>query len=494
MRSSVLSFACFAAIAPLCAAAPNISKPLSSKQILPSNFKPPQVFKNANLVRNVNLEKSYPRETVNVVIENIDSSPQSEYYLPFEPGTIERIGGLEVRDKKNAEAGPFQVETAEYDSYSPTEFYLIHLPTPLASKAQQTLSISYNVLSALSPLPTAIAQTDKQYLQYTFSAHTPSAYSTDNQKTKLKFPSSDVPDYTIIPGTSGSTSEDPQVQGSSFTYGPYEKTPAGSTLPVTVRYEFTKPVLHTAHLQRDIYVSHWGGAMMVEELYNPLMNIGAKLKEQFSRVEWQRAAYYNPPSAALKEMKFPLTPGSSDAYVVDDIGNVSTTHWRSGPREALLELRPRYPIFGDWRYKFQVGWNAELKEYLRNIGGDRFVLKVPFIEGPKMSEGLEYERVEVRVILPEGATNVEFSTSIPTLTNSTTLYRTYMDTVGRTTLTLVAQNVVDGQRESDLYITYEYPWTAGFRKPLTIFTGLVAVFGATWAIGQLDVSIGKKNV
>ena len=296
-------------------------------------------------------------------------------------------------------------------SLSPTEFYLIHLPTPLAPKAQQTLSISYNVLSALSPLPTSIGQSEKQYLKYSFSAHTPSAYTTDNQKTKFKFPSSDVPDYTILPGVSEQASNDPQVQGSSFTYGPYENTPPGSVVAANVRYEFTKPVLHTSQLKRDIYVSHWGGAMMVEELYNPLMNIGAKLKEQFNRVEWQRSAYYNPPSAALKEMKFPLKAGSSDAYVVDDIGNVSTTHWRAGPREALLELRPRYPIFGDWRYKFQVGWNGDLKDYLRNVGGDRFVLKVPFIEGPKSNEGLEYERVEVRVILPEGATYVRKDTS-----------------------------------------------------------------------------------
>ena len=68
-----------------------------------------------------------------------------------------------------------------------------------------------------------------------------------------------------------------------------------------------------------------------------------------------------------------------------------------------------------------------------------------------------------------------------------------MDTTGRTTLTLAAQNIVDGQREADLYVSYEYPWTAGLRKPLTIFTGLVAVFGAAWAVGQLDVSIGKKK-
>lgn len=62
------------------------------------------------------MEKSYPRETVNVVIENIDSKAQSEYYLPFEAGTISRIGALEVRDKKDAEKGPFAVEATAIDA------------------------------------------------------------------------------------------------------------------------------------------------------------------------------------------------------------------------------------------------------------------------------------------------------------------------------------------------------------------------------------------
>jgi len=87
-----------------------------SRNILPSTFKPPQHFRNVNLVRNINLEKSYPRETINVVIENVDAKPQSEYYLPFEAGLISRIGGLEVRDKKDADKGTFAVEVAVTDA------------------------------------------------------------------------------------------------------------------------------------------------------------------------------------------------------------------------------------------------------------------------------------------------------------------------------------------------------------------------------------------
>lgn len=86
-----------------------------SRNILPSTFRPPQHFRNVNLVRNINLEKSYARETVNVVIENVDKAAQSEYYLPFEQGTLGKVGGLEVRDKKDPEKGGLLTEVVGID-------------------------------------------------------------------------------------------------------------------------------------------------------------------------------------------------------------------------------------------------------------------------------------------------------------------------------------------------------------------------------------------
>lgn len=87
----------------------------SSRNILPSTFTPPKHWRNVNLVRNVNLEKSYAKETLNVVIENVDKEAQQIYYLPFELGTLSRIGGLEVRDKKEPEREGFQAEIVEVD-------------------------------------------------------------------------------------------------------------------------------------------------------------------------------------------------------------------------------------------------------------------------------------------------------------------------------------------------------------------------------------------
>ena len=116
MKSSSLFLAC-ALIWKACQAETNLSSPHSSHQILPDQFKPPQVFKNANLLRNINLEKGYVRETINVVIENIDAKEQDTYYIPFTAEAIGKVGGLEVRDKKNPNLGPFRNEVVEYDPY-----------------------------------------------------------------------------------------------------------------------------------------------------------------------------------------------------------------------------------------------------------------------------------------------------------------------------------------------------------------------------------------
>lgn len=96
------------------ATALNTTSTSSTVKILPHDFTPPQTFKNTNLVRNVNLEKGYVRESINVVIENIDKSPQSEYFIPFPTDVIDKVGGLEVWEKDAANKQKFEVTTTEF--------------------------------------------------------------------------------------------------------------------------------------------------------------------------------------------------------------------------------------------------------------------------------------------------------------------------------------------------------------------------------------------
>ena len=92
-----------------------------------------------------------------------------------------------------------------------------------------------------------------------------------------------------------------------------------------------------------------------------------------------------------------------DAYYTDVVGNVSTSRFRTNKREALLEAKPRYPVFGGWKYPFTIGWNSDAKNFLRKTQAGGYVLNVPFMEGPKQAEGVEYKEVNIQVLLPEGA-------------------------------------------------------------------------------------------
>lgn len=195
----------------------------------------------------------------------------------------------------------------------------------------------------------------------------------------------------------------PQKQGTKLTYGPFDEKPAGAVSPAQIRFEFAKPIIHISELDREVEVSHWGGNVAFEEHYT-LEHRGANLSAPFNRAKWTQSQYFSRgSSAALKELRVPLQIGAADPYFTDVIGNVSTSRFRSNKREALLELKPRYPIFGGWKYPFTIGWNIDAASILRRTAAGGNVLKVPFLEGPKQAEGVEYGRVNLRVLLPEGA-------------------------------------------------------------------------------------------
>lgn len=89
--------------------------------------------------------------------------------------------------------------------------------------------------------------------------------------------------------------------------------------------------------------------------------------------------------------------------------------------------------------------------------------------------------------------NVLYETTIPVVASEISLHKTFMDTLGRTTLKLTAMNVVDEARDKHLIVTYDYPLMAAYRKPLTICAGIIAVFSTAYILGKLDMSIGKPS-
>ena len=72
------------------------------------------------------------------------------------------------------------------------------------------------------------------------------------------------------------------------------------------------------------------------------------------------------------------------------------------------------------------------------------------------------------------------------------LHKTYLDTLGRTTLTITARNLVDEFRDRELIVSYEYPFAAGLRKPLVVFVCMLGLFVTAWVVGGVEVKFSKK--
>ena len=73
------------------------------------------------------------------------------------------------------------------------------------------------------------------------------------------------------------------------------------------------------------------------------------------------------------------------------------------------------------------------------------------------------------------------------------LHKTFLDTVGRPTLVIKARNLVDDFRDREVVVTYDYPFVASFRKPIIVFSSLMAVFVAAWMIGNVELKFSTKK-
>ena len=176
-----------------------------------------------------------------------------------------------------------------------------------------------------------------------------------------------------------------------------------------------------------------------------------------------------------------LPRGSRDPYFTDEIGNVSTSKFRSSPREAHLELKPRYPLFGGWNYTFTVGWNNHLSRFLVRDGA-KHTLQVPFLEG---ADNVVYQDIRARIILPEGAMNIHVEGLSPDMTVTQAVHKTFMDTIGRSVIVIEATNLDDEHAKRPINVSYEYHSLALLRKPLVVAIAVGMIFIASLLLHQV---------
>ncbi|KAJ3070129.1 hypothetical protein HDU98_006829 [Podochytrium sp. JEL0797] len=435
-----------------------------------------------NVLRSIDLTgNGIVRQKISVKATNTGTSPATEYEVAVAVDQMKHLSAASV--KLRGSDAVAAVSTGRVSGAF--AIFSAPLSAPLAPGASAVVDIALVFTESVRPLPAVIGQNDQQFLLFQFSAYFDSPYDSKKQKTVVRMPSGE----TIV----NPTGPEPFAKkGSVVSYGPYEDIAALDSAPVSLHYKDNKPILVAKSLQRDLELSHWGSNLDITEYYD-LYHRGAALRDKlFSRVDFQFAQNTRASrSNVLEGFRVTLPPKAAHVYFRDDIGNVSTTNYRKSMiRDSILDVRPRYPLYGGWKYNWHQTYDLPLNDYLKkDTTTGRYLLQVKFMGS---LSNVTIEDARLRVVLPEGALNVKVD--LPFQADSIThgKFYTNFDSIGRPMITIQKNNAAD-EYAVNVQISYEYPTFELYRKPLVISTTLfgLLLFGIFYT--RLDFSLVRAG-
>merc|ERR1712176_217818 len=321
------------------------------------------------------------RSSASVVVRNDGSDPVSVIQLAADAVNVNRLIYLtaKLNNKK----------------LNIDKDFKITLETPLNKDEKVTLEIDEIYHGAIRAFPSEIKQADNQLVVVEVNLYYSSPYVTEVSNSRMNIGTKKTESF----------SKQGKLDGNAIKFNEQKVTKGNSVQKVRVHFENNSPFLVAEKVEREVEISHWGNVAITDKIW--LRHNGASLKGPFSRFDYQRQD--NGPFIADWKMTLPVE--ASDVYYRDLIGNISTSHLRAdfSSGESVLELTPRFPMFGGWRNHFTIGYNVPSATFLSKDSG-KFRLQVPAV--PDLYEGFIIEELEVKFILPEGAEGVNFKSNI----------------------------------------------------------------------------------
>ncbi|KAG3142515.1 hypothetical protein PI124_g15668 [Phytophthora idaei] len=441
---------------------------------------------NQSAKRTFDLTKHVVREYSEFQFSDTDAEV-TEYDVGFPRALETRLAYVSARcGKTPCEIVPAtHKHAAKAKTPEDAALYTVLLKKPVAKGETGTVKVTAYFTRILTPYPAEIAQKEDQLVLFDTSHLITSPYLTKTQNTKLKLPSGNV--------ESVRAAEPISRKGSVVTLGPYtdvKSFAAGvEASPLSVHYKNHAPFMTITKLTREIEVSMWG-RVSFEEVYD-MEHTGAKLKGGFSRYDYVQL---HQRSASFHEMYAHLPKDSVNVYYRDQIGNISTSRLRPAGRTGShqdLEFKPRFPLFGGWKSQWYLGYSVPTYSVLTHVG-DKFKLEVDF---STPVQGASVDDLTVKVILPEGATNVQVNVPFSLDSSSETTRQTYLDTpaIGRPVVILDKKNVV-AAHNVPFEVTFDFPQHFMLHEPLLLVSAFLAFFIICMLLFRLDISIAKKPV
>jgi len=460
-------------------------------------------FENTAIVRTVDLGGSLVSVTTTYAIRALDDDAQ-RYVVSLGEKEAASVSWLEAKLK--GQSRPLQVEHGLLDPQDGTYSYTVNLPQSLSVNSTVNLVVETVHTHTTYAWPPQVGQEGDQALRYEGDLLVLSPYKTATQRIKVRAPSPRITSYTTPEGLDVFTTDNIATKsGATITYGPFNNIPPSASAafikerqkPILIHYFFAAPVVEITSLKRSAEISHWGANLNIQNDI-ALRNAGPELKGHFSRLVHQSQSYYNRiPPHIIPSLTFHLPPGIHSAYYYDLNGNVSTSRLRTAPsvpkavdnqQYSTLELRPRYPLMGGWNYSFTIGWDSPLADSAGyDASSGRYVIGIPV---QTVIPGAVVNEAEVKITLPEGATDIKVFPPFAPITQQHSTHITYLDSIGRPAFTLSFEDLTD-KHSGLIYVTYKVPLSAHLQKPKVVSIAFVILFFATFLARRVDLSLSK---
>jgi len=421
--------------------------------------------------RSIDLTAQSAKYLSKITLLNSGPTAVNDFILAVEKDQAPHLAYLEITDKKDDET-KLQYAVTSVSGQS-GKFFKVSLTSPLAKDQTATFNVEEVFTHVLEPFPAKIGQSDKQLVLYEANTVFYTPYEVKEQTTTVKLSSSTIESYSRLKPTKSNEN--------TVTYGPYKNSKPYRTHELKIHFENNSPFLVVNEMQRWIEVSHWGN-IAIEENYH-MTHQGAQLKGHFSRYDYQRT----PTHAAIKSFKTVLPSAAADVYYRDEIGNISTSNLLVQDDSVEVELRPRFPLFGGWQTKYMLGYNLPAYQYLYNKG-DNYVLKMRLVD--HVFDDFVVDKLTVKIVLPEGSTDVKVNSPYAVTEGKRALHQTYLDTTGRTVITLTKENVVESHIQ-DFEISYNFKKIQLLQEPLLCVAAFYILFLSVIFVVRLDFSITK---
>jgi len=157
--------------------------------------------------------------------------------------------------------------------------------------------------------------------------------------------------------------------------------------------------------------------------------------------------------------------------------------------QVELEIRPRFPLFGGWKTHYYIGYNVPSYEYLF-YKGNEYALKMRFVD--HIYDDMLIDDFTLKIILPEGGSNIEFKAPFQFSRESDSIHYTYLDTMGRPVIVVKKQNLVE-QHIQDFELHYSFNKLLLLQEPLLVVLAFYILFVSVIIYVRIDFSITKDE-